>query len=69
MNIGIYHCIKNVGHFYFYDNFTKCTPNFSSGVTRGGEGAILPRAQQTRGRKIASPKYFKDHTSEFDEVY
>jgi len=38
----------------------------------GGRGGQLPRAQQTRGRKTASPKilleYFNDHKSEFDKV-
>jgi len=40
-----------------------------SGVTMGGgQRGQLPRAQQTMGRKTASPKYFSDHKSEFDEV-
>ena len=31
-----------------------------NGVTRGGSrGGSFPRAQQTRGRKIASPKIFQ----------
>jgi len=38
-----------------------------SGVTKGERGQLL-LAQQTRGRKAASPKYFNDHKSEFDEV-
>ena len=38
-----------------------------SDVTKG-RGGSCPRAQQTRGRKTASPKYFNEHVSEFDEV-
>ena len=54
----------------FNDNkLRNCIAFYQSMQWRNkGERGQLPRAQQTRGRKTASPKYFNDHISEFDEV-